>query len=207
MTSKTVLMVEGSDDEHVVKGICGRNNFGKIDLIKPYQGVDSLLEAIEVRTMESGVDALGIMLDADVDPQARWNAVTDRLKRAGYTTPTTPNKDGTIIDPPSDRLRPRVGIWLMPDNATTGILEDFLRFLVERTDPLLPLAQSALEGIPAECCRFSELSKPKALIHTWLAWQEEPGKPLGQAITARYFDAGQPLAQVFSRWLFRLYFS
>jgi hypothetical protein len=44
--------------------------------------------------------------------------------------PDDPAAEGTIIDPPDDKLLPRVGVWIMPDNQMKGILEDFLRFLV-----------------------------------------------------------------------------
>jgi hypothetical protein len=45
----------------------------------------------------------------------------------------------------------------------------------------------------------------KALIHTWLAWQEEPGTPLGLAIKRQYFAGDAPLAAEFVNWLKRLF--
>jgi len=44
MTGKRVLMVEGPDDEHVVKNLCGARNLGKIDHVHPYGGKDPLIE-------------------------------------------------------------------------------------------------------------------------------------------------------------------
>jgi hypothetical protein len=52
---------------------------------------------------------------------------------------------------------------------------------------------------------FSEPSTPKAQIHTWLAWQEEPGQPFGIAVTARYLDADAPHAQKLVDWVRRLF--
>jgi hypothetical protein len=40
-----------------------------------------------------------------------------------------------------------------------------------------------------------------------LAWQQEPGKPLGQAITARYIDADAPNAKQLIEWLRSLFIS
>lgn len=37
-------------------------------------------------------------------------------------------------------------------------------------------------------------------IHTWLAWQEEPGKPFGIALKAGYFDHQSPAADHFVDW-------
>lgn len=208
MTGKRVLMVEGPDDEHVVKHICGERQLGKIDTIHSYGGKDPLLEGIGVRLKESDVVALGILLDADTDLHTRWQAVTNRLKQAGYAdTPNLPTPVGTVISAPANTLLPRVGIWLMPDNQVPGILEDFLRFLVPDGDPLFAHVEASLDSIPPDQCRFSELKQPKAKIHTWLAWQEEPGKPFGQAITARYLDPSLPAADPFARWLQRTFFA
>ncbi|HST61263.1 MAG TPA: DUF3226 domain-containing protein, partial [Longimicrobium sp.] len=52
--------------------------------------------------------------------------------------------------------------------------------------------------------RFSPVHRSKALIHTWLAWQEQPGSPMGQAIGKRDLDAQAPQAQRFVAWLQRL---
>jgi len=209
MTGKRVLMVEGTDDEHVVKHICGQRRLGTIDNIHRYGGKDSLLiEGIEVRLKESDIEVLGIILDADTDLQARWQAVSSRLSKAGYgSLPAIPAPDGTIIESPADSLLPRVGIWLMPDNQIPGILEDFLRFLVPDGDGLWVHVEQSIASIPSAHLRFSDPKKPKAWIHTWLAWQEEPGKPLGQAISARYLDSSLPVANVFAGWLQRTFFS
>lgn len=208
MAGKRVLMVEGPDDEYVVKHICGERKLGKIEVIHPYGGKGPLLEGIGARLKESDVVALGILLDADTDLHARWQAVTDRLKLAGYAdTPNLPAPEGTVLPAPARSLLPRVGIWLMPDNQANGILENFLRFLVPEGDPLFAHVETSLDSIPSGQCRFSALKHPKARIHTWLAWQEEPGKPFGQAITARYLDPNLPAANTFANWLQRTFFS
>jgi hypothetical protein len=203
-----VLMVEGPDDEHVVKHICGQRNLGIITLIHAYGGRDRLIDGIDARLRGSDIESLGIILDADTDLSARWNAVSSRLRIRGYTSvPNEPASDGTVVEPPPNSLLPRVGVWLMPDNKTSGILEDFLRFLVPDGDPLFDHVERSINEIPSEQLRFTEIRKAKARIHTWLAWQAEPGKPFGQAISARYLDAALPSANIFANWLRRTFFS
>ena len=97
------------------------------------------------------------------------------------------------------------GIWMMPDNQTKGILEHFLRFLVPQGSRLFEHVESSVATIPEGERRFTKLAEPKALIHTWLAWQEEPGKPLVTAITARYLDPDVPEVDVLVAWLKRLF--
>lgn len=207
MGDKQILMVEGRDDEHVVKHICGSRGLGKIDRIVDYGGIDHLIEGIEVRLKESDVEMVGMVVDADVDIKARWDAISLRLKNSGFTQiPTEFPAEGLILDPPVGTLLPKVGVWMMPDNKVSGILEDFLAFLVPDGDPLFKYVKGSIDGLDPGLIRFAKLKKPKALIHSWLAYQEEPGRPLGQAISARYLDPNLAAADSFSMWLNRLFF-
>jgi hypothetical protein len=113
-----------------------------------------------------------------------------------------PSPDGTISAISSERL---VGVWVMPDNRSSGILEDFIRFLVPCGDILFSRVCDFVQGLREEERRFTPARLPKAEIHAWLALQEEPGKPLGQAVTAKYLDAECAMAGQFASWLRRLF--
>ncbi len=207
MPTRKILLVEGVDDEHVLKHLCGQRGVQNLDEIKPLGSVERLVESFSVRLKESDVEALGVVVDADTDLAARWQSLRDRLKKAGYeNVPDDPNSAGTILSPPPKSLLPRAGIWIMPDNQTRGILEDFLRFLVPSNSQLFSHVESSVATIPAEERLFSPLAQPKAIIHTWLAWQAEPGKPFGTAITAKFLDANVPQVDVLVAWLKSLFF-
>ncbi len=45
----------------------------------------------------------------------------------------------------------------------------------------------------------------KADIHTWLAWQNPPGRQLHQAVMERILDPKHPKAQIFVNWFRDLY--
>jgi hypothetical protein len=207
MAGRNILLVEGKDDEHVLKHVCGTRDVQELDEIKEQGSVEKLLENFPVRLKESDVEALGVVIDADTDLAARWDSLRNRLILVEYeNVPEDPAPDGTILDPPAGTLLPRVGIWIMPDNQSEGILENFLRFLVPAGSALFEHVESSVAAIPEGERRFTELAKPKAIIHTWLAWQEEPGKPLGTAITARYLDSGVAQVDDLVSWLNRLFF-
>lgn len=116
--------------------------------------------------------------------------------------PEVPDPSGTIID---DESLPRLGVWIMPDNVLPGMLEDYMAFLVPDGDPLLVRAGNCVDEIPAEERRFAAVHRSKALIHTWLSWQEDPGTPLGLAITKRYFESEARYVSEFLAWLTRLF--
>lgn len=206
--ARQVLMVEGADDEHVIKHICSARSLGKIEEIKSYGGIEPLIEGIDVRLKESDIETVGIVVDADADARARWDAVANRLRKAGYhDVPTDLPPEGLVLDAPSRTLLPRIGVWLMPDNRVSGILEDFLAFLVPDGDELFVYIRKCMDDLAPQLCRFSSVKKPKALIHSWLAYQDDPGRPLGQAISARYLDPSIKHADIFAEWLRRLFFS
>ncbi len=194
-----VLLVEGTDDKHSVLALAHYAELPGFDIVEK-GGINSLLESLPVQLKASDLDVLGIVVDADTDLLARWQSLHDKLSRAGYQVPDRPEANGTILR--QDDL-PVVGVWLMPDNCIPGILEDFVAALIPGDDSLWPYAQESVTELPER--RFPEVKIAKARIHTWLAWQEEPGKPLGQAITARYLNPGSGQAQRFIDWLRSLF--
>ena len=93
----------------------------------------------------------------------------------------------------------------MPSNSLPGILEDFVTFLIPNGDVLYKEACDAVRSLKDEVRRFKDRDVSKAVIHTWLAWQDDPGTPLGLAITKRYLDAELPEARRFVAWLTELF--
>jgi len=206
MPMKRVLLVEGPDDEHVLKHLSAIRQGPCFDEIIPHGGYVRLLPAIPVTLKAVGDEAVvGIVLDADTDISNRWHAVRNPLLDLGYDVPKNPEAKGTIIEPPVGAFLPRAGIWIMPNNQTPGILEDFLSFLVPNNSVLYKHAVDSVEGIPPSEQRFNKTAKPKVMIHTWLAWQEKPGKPLGTAIKARFLDPDVDQVTCLISWLDRLF--
>lgn len=204
---KQLLLIEGYDDRAVIRRLSRRYGLVAWDTDEaPYKvldGIERLLENLPVSLKSPGLEQLGIVIDADTDLGARWASVRRILIGSKYTTvPDIPDPAGTIIQEPD---LPVVGIWIMPDNQVSGILEDFVARLVPPGDCLWHVANHILDEIPEKDRRFSEVARPKALIHTWLAWQESPGKPIGTAILAGFLDANAPLGQAFISWFRRLY--
>ncbi|MDQ1354957.1 MAG: hypothetical protein QG657_5266 [Acidobacteriota bacterium] len=207
MPTKKILLVEGKDDENVMMHLASNRGGPHFDEIKSLEGCTNILKSIHVHLIAGGENIIGIVIDADMDIAARWRSLRDQLLKTGYqTVPDNPSPDGTIIDPPGGAFLPRVGVWIMPDNQTGGILEDFLKFLVPTGSRLFDHVTSSITAIPEGERRFTQLAEPKAIIHTWLAWQKEPGKPLGTAITMRFLDANVAQVDVLISWMNRLFF-
>jgi len=215
--NRNILFVEGVDDlnviVHLLKCHFGIKNVENFVHIENEQGVDNLLESIPVEIKNnSELQRFGIVVDADTKIKARWQAIRDRLQKINADVPEKPNPDGTIFNfIGKDEREIRIGIWIMPDNNVPGILEDFLSFLIPAKDLLWDRAQSCVDQIPKKEFAFNIENKDlsswdqKAKIHTWLAWQEEPGKPFGTAISEKYLDADTPHARKLTDWLNKLF--
>ena len=200
-----VLLTEGINDCHVIWALCRHYNipetFGLYEC-----GSDELalkrLTGLLARSDQ--IETIGIVIDAD-NPNlaAKWQAVKDRLQRSGIiATQEEPELLGTII--PSANELPRVGIWLMPDNQLDGMLEDFCSHLAHPRG--INFAEKCVNDAKANnLTTFIDTHKTKAVIHTFLAWQHEPGMPLGQAITARTLNPNDMLAKKFAAWLMELF--
>ena len=52
---------------------------------------------------------------------------------------------------------------------------------------------------------FKPTHKSKAEVHTYLALQDEPGNPMGLAITKKTLDPETKIAQTFINWIKKLY--
>ena len=199
---KKKLLVEGNDDQHVLWALCEKfsvnENFDVIDC----EGIDKLFEQIPIRAKQSGIETIGIIIDADFDISSRWHALSAILSNIGFEVPQNIPNTGLILV----QNGMTVGIWIMPDNSLNGMLEDFIKFLVPDGDRLLGIAKNSLDQIEAEKLnKYNIIHKSKALIHTWLAWQEDPGTPMGLSITKRYLTTDAQICNTFIDWLRRVF--
>jgi len=131
----------------------------------------------------------------DEDIQTRWSQIRGRLASAGISLPEKPKHDGTIVD--GARPGVRFGVWVMPDNSLGGMLEDFLGHLVPEGDPCWAYADAAVVEARRLGASHVAARHSKARIHTWLAWQEQPGLPFGTALFAHVLKHDSPIALAF----------
>ena len=224
---KGTILVEGPDDEEVVSHLLRPRGFERdsrvvIDadgrripqplrhpklgelLIKQQKGYPRVLIEFGVLLKRAPVefgDFVAIIMDYDQrDPWAGLRArVVSRLPDLDETLPKALPATGLVETIGDGR---RLGVWLMPDNQSSGMLETFLATLIPPSDRLFERAKDAVDGIPEKL--FGPTKVEKAYLHTWLAWQAEPGVRMGTAISNKHFDPSAPMAKLFVDWLERL---
>ena len=199
-----VLLVEGVNDCHVVLALRKAHNVP--DTFGIYQcgsarDVQKQLNALIIGSNPPQV--IGVMLDADTSVEGRWQSIKNKLQHYSYTLPKKPDADGTVVESSSDE-EPKLGFWLMPNNQDSGMLEDFCAELAQPAS--LAFARECVEQAQArQLTTFKEVHRSKAEIHTYLAWHDEPGYPLGKAITSQALRPHTDVAVKFTNWLIRLF--
>jgi uncharacterized protein DUF3226 len=202
---RRAMLVEGPDDQGVLVAILRYLGAPERDPeVRKADGIDDLLHRkLPVQLKESDLGQLGIVVDADSNAEDRWKAVRGVLTAAGYKKIAgKPPLGGAII---MESGLPTVGIWIMPDNSASGAVEQFAKLLVPADDKLWAQAEIAVGQAVAIERRFGLTGEMKAVMHTWLAWQKEPGRPMGQAITKRFLEPSAAGANDLCDWLRRLF--
>jgi len=207
---KRILLVEGKNDCHVILALWQahqhppKGSFGIYQCDSDEGVLRKLNELIQGSIAQiNEIENIGVVLDADKpNVTSRWQQIQAKVKRYAYSFPVEPDPKGTIIA--SQDEKPRLGIWLMPNNQDAGMLEDFLMTLAQADS--LDWARHCVESAQQKhLTSFKKVHHSKAVIHTYLAWQDEPGNPLGQAITAHALQPHTKIAYHFIDWLNRLF--
>ncbi len=210
-----LLLVEGKDELRVIPELVEkrgvpwepeRKSF-RVDIVDT-DGIENMLDrpTLAAYSKRQGLRRLGMIVDADADAATCWNRVRRVLVEAGIlddgVLPGTAPDHGLIVASRSIR----VGVWIMPDNRSTGMLETFLAHLVGPPNELWDFAvkscaEAVRRGAPFDPARHRD----KACIHCWLAWQREPGRQMHQAILYGILDANSPYADPFMAWFCDLF--
>lgn len=206
-----VLLVEGSDEFRVVPELLEQNgvDWGRrgeeIVRIEPADGVTNLLKPTFISgwAKASSLEALGLIVDADEDGIARWQQVRSSSLKTFEELPDQLPEEG-LVHERADGLR--FGVYLFPDNRSRGMLETFMTFLVrDEHEPLLTFADECVSDATEHGAPYRSPHRDKARIHTWLAWQEPPGRQLHEAIKFSLLDPRSPHAAPFVAWFRRLF--
>ena len=211
-----ILLVEGVDDKHIVWHLCRRDqvlfSVGRLDYdlsvtlqsqsttfeISEMGNRSELLKSAGVIATTNNFQSIGVLLDADRDVHECWDEVVKGFSRTSIQLPPAPSRTGTIV--PEKVGQPRVGIWLMPDNTSSGEVEDFVMRMMPVNDVVWPIADKYIDMLPTSARQFEQVKADKAKLYAWLATRREPSR-MGSAIRNSDLEVNGPLCQDFLNWL------
>jgi len=159
--------------------------------------------SLDTEMKASGRLATGIIVDAEQEFDGVWSGISSFISTRFDNAPLTMPHEGLILCNEMGKF----GVWIMPDNQSDGMLEDFVNDLVP--DQLTPLWRHAADSVSiareklgAPC---KEVHLAKAHIHTWLAFLDPPGQRLGNAIDSKALDPNGDRANAFVSWFRKLF--
>lgn len=167
--------------------------------------------------------AIAIIVDADAyknkkaqDRLNRFIEIVDKVNDIEniYDTTISLKNEGIILEP-NDKyadIFPKVGLWIMPDNQNTGAVEYFL--WKSGVNPEYINTYNAVEKVVTDyeqdksnppIMHYISNHHHKALVHTFLAWVEGPGNPMGQSVDKKCWNIDSDLVNLFMDWLNNVY--
>ncbi|MBI3079007.1 MAG: hypothetical protein HYY85_18810 [Deltaproteobacteria bacterium] len=179
ITSPKVLVVEGKDEGLFFEALIGHLGLQAVQVL-PIGGKTQLRRNLAALKLAPGfhrVVCLGVVRDANADPDGAFQSVCDALRTVDLPVPKRP----MVLAGSA----PQVSVMILPGEGNPGMLEDLCVSAVA-SDP----AMLCVNGY-FRCLEQQGVSLPrniaKARVQAFLSSREEPGKRLGEAAQAGYW--------------------
>jgi hypothetical protein len=187
-----LLIGEGNDEVEFFEALLQHLGIKDVQ-VEDYGGKNTLPKYLrtlnEPRTGFRDVISLGITRDADgynIPKQENsavraFQSVQDALQHAALPVPQTP------IEQAGDPLR--VSVFILPDCASPGMLEDLCLSSIEETEGLACVDEFV------NCIQSAGLQAPniaKARLHAWLSMQEVSDFRIGLAAQQKVWNWDHP---------------
>jgi hypothetical protein len=208
-----VLLVEGVADVAFYSSFYRESVDRSIKVMTPRSvgaRFDSKTNAIHVlptllsQLDDASIDNLGIVVDADYMNEHglgfanTLDKIREKVVAHGFSREKRLQKGGFLFEHP-DGLSP-FGAWIMPDNKSDGMLEDFLqKTVVEHQRALHEHARSIVGDLREPL--FKSIHRAKADVATWLSWQKMPGARDESTVGDHLIDLASPECLAFESWL------
>ena len=214
-----ILLVEGSSDVDFFHALLSNLDLNDVKISPPRDFgrhntvtvVPKLIPHLIYRLETRAIARLAIVVDADHDSgggfQPRWEQFTEVLRKEGYRcpqrAPEEPNR-GSIFH--HDDGLPAIGLWLLPNHQSNGMLEDLVLSSIARSssqDALLEHAKTTIRGLLHRL--FSNHHHSKAVTYSWLSYQARPAIGLSAPVRSALLDPSLEPLRGLSDWLRRVF--
>ena len=197
--SKKLLLVEGKDEESFFSCWLKQIGIEKEIQIIPCGGQEQFQNKIPVVKKAPGfneVKSLVVIRDADDNANDAFKSVSNTLKKNKLNAP---DKSGEF-----KKVDPKIGIFILPDGITSGMLESVCLSTVESKEILgcidffMDCIKKHSENSP---CYKKPKNELKARLRAFLASREEDCSSLGIAAKKGYFNFQSPQLKSLSSFL------
>lgn len=182
ITNTRLMIVEGEDEKCLVERLL--RDLHCLAQTWAFMGKNAMVGSFNTFIKTPGFDEvlrLGIVRDADNSHASAFQSLQGMITRAGFTPPKSA---GTFTTD-----QPSIGIFLMPDNNSKGMLEDLFLESVSK-EPGFQCVEDFEKCINELDPRPRNISKAKSLAY--LATCEEACPNVGWAAGKGYWDLSAP---------------
>jgi hypothetical protein len=176
---KKVLAVEGKDEVEFFKALLKHVGITGFE-ISDVGGKDKFktkFPALVRRTGFSDVEVLAVIRDADNDAEGAFKSIRDILRKEGFEPPEDHNR--------FSHSKPKIGIFIMPGNSDTGMLEDLCLETV-KNHPAMDCVNTFIACVSHLDAAPGNLAKAKA--QAFLAAMRNIVNSVGVAAQKHYWD-------------------
>lgn len=214
MSHKNILLVEGEADRGFFEAFCRMLSIPvdvRVATPKDTDGAHNtkegvlshLTSALLPQLQDGQLQRIGVVVDADRVEHGSGYTVTlqrfkDALAQAGYQP--NPAAASGLVFTHTDGLAD-LGLWIMPNNADEGMLEDLIKQCLHHDEAgLYQHGEASIDAIPGGP-KFQSWHRTKAEVATWLAWQKKPEHGLYNAVQAELLNTDAALLKALQAWL------
>jgi hypothetical protein len=208
-----ILLVEGEADRAFFEQICRSLALDTSVTVAPpksltgshntKEGVFNYLPTLLAQLADGGINCLAMVVDADsISNGGGYELAISRVMQIivpfGFN-PTVYIKGGIVFHH-GDGLAD-FGLWVMPNNADEGMLEDWIKQNIHPNEQgLFAHAETVVAALP-QPPKFNPIHRSKAEVATWLAWQKQPGHGTYRAVEDGLIDTFSIHYQNLTTWL------
>ena len=209
-TYPKLLLVEGAKDRRIIPYLMEKNGIPWERDAEPVHicdisGNDISAADAAAYYKQPDLSVLGVILDADSDAGSAWRKIRDVFTPLVPSLPPVIAGGGFVSETAPGGIR--FGAWIMPDNRSCGMFETFMRYLVRPdSESLWEYACGAAEIASRDFSAPYKIAHgDKAKMHTFLAWQDEPGAQLHEAINFAILNPTSSYCKPFVSWFKELF--
>jgi hypothetical protein len=175
-----LLAVEGDDEVNFFEKLLGYMSISHLVDIRKSGGKDQFKDLMPAFTLTRGfrnIEMIAVIRDADKNAKDAFRSVTGILNKIGLKSPGSPGQFSNGI--------PAVGIFIMPDNSSGGMLEDLCLGTVKDHE-----AMKCVDDFIACTQKLKEGPKniPKARVQSFLAAKPKIVNSIGLGAQKGYWD-------------------
>lgn len=211
---KKILLVEGEADKSFFEKMCKKLNLNaNVQVALPknlgetHNGKGAVFNRLPIllpQLNDGQLTKIAIIIDADYikhgsGKQKTFDQVSNILEGFDFALRESDSDQKGFLFKHSDGLED-FGLWIMPNNHSEGMLEDWIIECVKSDEKaLFDQAVNAVQNLSRP--KFKAHLQSKAKVATWLAWQKIPGHGLYGAMKDGLLDENSVAYEKLSDWL------